>query len=311
MGTASINTIDVPPTVSTPAAASPGTVSGTTTALSVLGASDGGEANLTYTWATTGTPPAPVTFSINGTNAAKNTTATFSKIGSYTFQVTMMDANGLSTTSNVGVTVNETFTGIAIATTATNFGSNGTEQFAATALNQFGSLLSSQPGFTWSVSGGGTVSSNGQFTPPYTSGSSTLQATSGSVVGTLVVTDPGTAQWNGSSDASWNTAGTWTGSGTVGALASPGLRGVTGDTVTLAPTTASTINLNGVSPGVASLTLNGSGGTPTLAAGSGGTLHMNGGGQGAAISVVGARASSAHRSRPTATSSSRPLPAAR
>ncbi len=54
----------------------------------MLGADDGGEANLTYTWATTGTPPAAVTFSANGTNAAKNTTATFTKAGTYTFQVT-------------------------------------------------------------------------------------------------------------------------------------------------------------------------------------------------------------------------------
>jgi hypothetical protein len=40
----------------------------------VLGADDAGEANLTHTWATTGTPPAEVTFSANGTNAAKATT---------------------------------------------------------------------------------------------------------------------------------------------------------------------------------------------------------------------------------------------
>ena len=44
--------------------------------LTVLGADDGGEANLTYTWSPTG--PAPLTFSANGTNASKNTTAIFS-----------------------------------------------------------------------------------------------------------------------------------------------------------------------------------------------------------------------------------------
>ena len=47
-------------TVATVAAGSPSPVTGTTTSLSVL-ASDsdgGGEANLTYTWSTTGTPPA-------------------------------------------------------------------------------------------------------------------------------------------------------------------------------------------------------------------------------------------------------------
>ena len=67
-------------------------MTGTTTNLSVLGADDGGEANLTYTWTTTGNPPAVVTFGANGTNASKSTTATFAKAGSYSFQVTIKDA---------------------------------------------------------------------------------------------------------------------------------------------------------------------------------------------------------------------------
>ena len=57
----------------------------------MLGADDGGEANLTYSWATTGTPPAAVTFSANGTNAAKATTATFTAAGVYALQVTVKD----------------------------------------------------------------------------------------------------------------------------------------------------------------------------------------------------------------------------
>src|SRR5262249_40577248 len=39
-----------PPTVAQAASASPSPVSGTTTSLSALGADDGGEASLTYTW---------------------------------------------------------------------------------------------------------------------------------------------------------------------------------------------------------------------------------------------------------------------
>lgn len=93
------------PTVATAADASPRPVTGTTTNLSVLGADDHGEANLTYTWATIGTPPAPVSFSANSTNAAKNTTATFSQSGSYTLQVTIRDAAGLTVTSSVEVPV--------------------------------------------------------------------------------------------------------------------------------------------------------------------------------------------------------------
>src|SRR5262249_3157154 len=47
-----------PPTVATAAAATPNPVTGTTTNLSVLGADDGGEANLRYTWAVSSGPAA-------------------------------------------------------------------------------------------------------------------------------------------------------------------------------------------------------------------------------------------------------------
>ena len=42
-----------------------------------------------------------MTFSVNGTNAAKNTTATFSQAGAYSFTVTITDAGGLTATSSV------------------------------------------------------------------------------------------------------------------------------------------------------------------------------------------------------------------
>ena len=69
------------PTITKPAAAAPSPVTGTTTVLSVSATDPSGNSGLTYTWATTGTPPAPVTFSANGTNAAQSATATFSQGG--------------------------------------------------------------------------------------------------------------------------------------------------------------------------------------------------------------------------------------
>ena len=95
-------------------AASPSPVTGPRRMLTVLGADDNGEANLIYTWATTGTPPAAVTFSANGTNAAKTSTATFTKAGSYSFQVTIKDQGNLTVTSAVTVTVNQTLTSIVV-----------------------------------------------------------------------------------------------------------------------------------------------------------------------------------------------------
>ncbi len=79
---------------------------GMTTVLSALGAdSTTAETNLTYTWSVLSKPSgaANPTFSINDSNAAQNTTATFSGFGLYTFEVTITDPLGDSLTSTVQV----------------------------------------------------------------------------------------------------------------------------------------------------------------------------------------------------------------
>jgi hypothetical protein len=190
-GTATVS-VSIPnagPTIATPAAASPNPVTGSTTALSVLGADDGGEVNLTYTWATAGTPPAAVSFSANGTNAAKATTATFTKAGSYTLLVTVKDQGNLTATSSVTVTVSQTLTSIVVSPSSATVSTSATQQFTATARDQFTTNLASQPIFTWSVSGGGTISSSGLFTAGTTAGGPyTVTAQSGGVSGTASVT---------------------------------------------------------------------------------------------------------------------------
>ena len=161
----------------------------TTTNLSVLGADDGGEGSLTYTWATTGTPPAAVTFSANGTNAAKNVVATFTKAGSYSVQVTIRDQGNLTVTSSVNVTVNQTLTRINVVPPSASVVVGTTQSFNATALDQFGVALASQPIFAWSVNGGGTISSLGLFTAGSTAGGPfTVTAASSGVNGTAIVT---------------------------------------------------------------------------------------------------------------------------
>src|SRR5439155_5653249 len=102
------------PTIAVAAAASPNPVAtGTTTSLSVLGADDGGETHLTYTWAVTA-GPSGATFSANGTNAAKSSTATLTQAGTYTFQDTESDQDGLTVTSQVMVVVQQHVTTITV-----------------------------------------------------------------------------------------------------------------------------------------------------------------------------------------------------
>ena len=187
-GSAAFTVTNQAPTVAMAASALPNPVTGTTSNLSVLGADDAGESNLTYTWAATGTPPAAVNFSLNGSNAAKDTTATFSKAGNYTFQVTITDAGGLTATSSVNVTVNQTLTSIGIAPTSINLHAGAEQQFTATAEDQFGAALAVQPSFTWAATVG-TISASGLLTAPDTSvNSGTVTATSGGLSGSAAFT---------------------------------------------------------------------------------------------------------------------------
>lgn len=176
------------PTVATAAAASPATTATTSSALSVLGADDSGEAALTYAWAKT-SGPGNVAFSPNGTNAAKGTTATFSAAGSYALTVTITDAAGLKTTSAVNVTVTSSATSVSVTPATTGVATSGMVTFSAQAKDQFGAALASQPTFTWSTSGGGTISAAGVFTAQATAGGPfTVTATGGGKSGTASIT---------------------------------------------------------------------------------------------------------------------------
>ncbi len=166
------------PTIATAAAASPATVSNKTTTLSVLGADNGGEASLTYSWATNGSVPASVTYSVNGTNATKSTVATFSKAGSYPLRATITDLSGLSVTSDVTVTVNQTASTVTVSPVTPLVHVGSTQSFTATAVDQFGATIAPSPTFTWAVSGGKTINSSGVVSASTTTGGpSTVTAT--------------------------------------------------------------------------------------------------------------------------------------
>ena len=189
--------------MATPAAATPSTVTGTATNLTVLGADQAGESNLAYTWSTIGTPPATVTFSANGTNAAKNTIATFSKAGTYSLTVTITNALGYSVNSNVNVTVNQTLTGTnaTISPASTTVAPGSSIQFNVYGMDQFGNPMATPlNNVTWSVySGVGTISSSGLYTAPTGgSGVTTVRAvtSTGQILyanATLVITNIFTA----------------------------------------------------------------------------------------------------------------------
>jgi autotransporter-associated beta strand protein len=168
------------------ATATPGTVTGSTAILSVLGADDHGEPNLRYGWTAQG--PAAVTFSDTNTNAAKSSVATFSRAGSYTLTATITDSSGLTAATTVNVTVAQTLTAIAVSPETVSLVAGLTQQFSASATDQFGNPLTTQPSFTWAVTGGGSITTTGLFTAAATAGTSTVTASALSVTGQAAVT---------------------------------------------------------------------------------------------------------------------------
>ena len=213
---------DQAPTVATPASAVASPVTGTSVALSVLGADAGGESNLTYTWATTGTPPAAVTFSANGTNAAQDTTATFHEAGTYNFQVTITNAVNLSVTSNVSVTVNQTPSSIAVSPFGATVAPGGQAQFSATAKDQFGVTMAAQPTITWSTSGRiGAINSSGLFVAGSSQLTGAVVASSGAASGWATVsvsTLPAPLAWYRFGEGSGTTVHDSSGNGYSGTI---------------------------------------------------------------------------------------------
>lgn len=185
-GTASVTINNATPTVAQAAAANANPVTGTSTALTVLGADDGGESNLTYTWGAL----ANVSYSgtTNGTNASKNITANFSTAGNYNLTVTITDSGGLFVTSSVMVNVQQTPTGVIVMPASVTVAPGASQQFSATATDQFGNAITS-PTFNWSITGtGNSINGTGLATLGLTPGAYTVTAALGSASNTASVT---------------------------------------------------------------------------------------------------------------------------
>ncbi len=155
-----------PPAITMDPAAASNPVTSRTVGVTVGANDDGTEANLAYTWNATG--PAPVTFSPNGNNAAKASTASFSKEGAYVFSVVVRDGTNKTAagadggTPSFPVVVNQTYALLRMTPVSSQVAVGGTLQYQVTARDQFDSVLTTQPTILYQVpAGGGTISATG------------------------------------------------------------------------------------------------------------------------------------------------------
>jgi hypothetical protein len=167
-------------TITTPAAASPGVVTGTTTALSVAATDMTNGGILNYNWTLLHKPSgaANPTFGTNDGVTANDTTANFFKDGTYVFQVTASNANGLFDVSDVNVTVQQTATAVRVAQHAQTIKKKSQKRFTAMVTDQFGHPMRTQPTLGWRIlRGSGAIDpTTGLFTPGSDRGHVVIQA---------------------------------------------------------------------------------------------------------------------------------------
>ncbi len=173
-------TANRPPTVATAAAAGAAGSGGTTLGISVLGDDpDTGESSLSYHWSAIG--PAPVTFQSNDSNAAKDSSAVFSRAGAYTFTATISDPGGSSVNSVFSYTVPQIESQVAVTPATATVTDGQTQSLTAQASDQFGHPMSPPPAVTWSVDAGGIgggIDPTGLYTaPPAGTGNDAVRAT--------------------------------------------------------------------------------------------------------------------------------------
>jgi hypothetical protein len=131
-----------------------GAVTGKSASLYVLGKDDGGETKLAYNWSVTSMPAGgKATFNVNGTNAAKNAIVTFTKAGTYTLSVRIVDAKGLAVNCVKSVVVTQTVYSIKnLTTTPFNISEKSLKLPVPTFIDQFGNTMSATPVLAWSTS---------------------------------------------------------------------------------------------------------------------------------------------------------------
>ena len=116
-----------------------------------------------FTWSTVGEQPAPVDFSVNGTNAACDTKVTFRKAGTYRFKVTLQHPNYQTLESAVTVTVSQATARLTVEPASPRVVKGGTVQFSAAGIDQFGDPMQIVP--TWKTTIGGNIdAATGRFT---------------------------------------------------------------------------------------------------------------------------------------------------
>ncbi|MEI6493929.1 MAG: hypothetical protein WCO94_15375, partial [Verrucomicrobiota bacterium] len=171
----------VPPKILS-VSASATTVTGNSVELQALASDPSGEDKLTYTWFLEGHPAQPVSFSQNGDNTAKHSSARFAAAGDYVIAVTARAPDGRKAYGSVKVGVLQTPKSLRIRPENPVLESGVRQTFFATVEDQFKRPLQRAMPLSWSLPQGvGKLSPSGIYAAPEAAGSGTINVTSGTL----------------------------------------------------------------------------------------------------------------------------------
>ena len=132
-------------------------------------------------------PQPAITWSVTGDSTVSSSGLVTAGPTTGTFTVTAA-SGGVSGTASLTVTAVPVLTTITVSPASASVQTGATQQFSATARDQFGQPMNPQPAITWSVTGDSTVSSSGLVTAGPTTGTFTVTAAEGGVSGTASLT---------------------------------------------------------------------------------------------------------------------------
>lgn len=134
-------------------------------------------------------PLSNIVFGGSGADRTVTATPAAGLTGFATITVIVSDGT-LTTPKSFTLKVNATpvATALVVSPSTAGIAISGTKQFTAALYDQYSQLIAPQPIFAWSVSGGGTIDSNGLFTAGATPGSFTVTANAASLSGTAACT---------------------------------------------------------------------------------------------------------------------------
>jgi hypothetical protein len=160
-----------------------------TTVLSVIAT---GAGPLSYSWDAI-SAAGPVAFSTNDSTGAAVSVVSFAAAGSYTFRARVIGSNAVPATATVTVNVSAGPNSLDISPYQVQVAGGQTVSFQSEAWDQFGNRVTVSP--VWSVSGGGSINSNGVFSASTMGGPYTVTAVVGSLsaTGTVSVTSQAAA----------------------------------------------------------------------------------------------------------------------